>query len=90
MAQIVRIWENSGKSSYLKSIPMDAILTASEVAALLKIHPRTVYNLARQGSIPARKLGGNWRFSKNAILKMIPGGEAALSMEERGNLEKDG
>jgi excisionase family DNA binding protein len=89
MAQIVRIWENSGKSSYLKSIPMDKILTASEVAALLKVHPRTVYNLALQGSIPARKLGGNWRFSKEAILKMVPVGAPASPGEKRGHSAKE-
>jgi excisionase family DNA binding protein len=50
---------------------MDEVLTASQVAALLKIHPRTVYNLARKGSIPGRKLGGSWRFRRDAILKMI-------------------
>lgn len=88
MAQIVRIWENSGKSSYLKSIPMDKILTASEVAALLKIHPRTVYNLARQGSIPARELGDNRHFSREAILKMAPPHEEPRSAGSSGFLNK--
>lgn len=60
---------------------MDEVLTASQVAALLKIHPRTVYNLARKGSIPGRKLGGSWRFRRDAILKMVPGG---ASLEEKG------
>ena len=69
-------------------MPMDEILTASEVAALLKIHPRTVYNLARQGSIPARKFGGSWRFSKEAILRMVPGGEVPSLAEKPGELRK--
>ena len=50
---------------------MEEILKASQVAALLKVHLRTVYNLARKGAIPARKFGGGWRFSQNAILKML-------------------
>lgn len=50
---------------------MEDILTASQVAALLKVHLRTVYKLVRRGTIPGRKFGGGWRFSKNEILKMI-------------------
>jgi len=50
---------------------MEEILTASQVASLLQIHPRTVYKLVRQGSIPGRKFGGGWRFSKKEILSMI-------------------
>ena len=68
---------------------MDEILTAAEVAALLRIHPRTVYNLARKGSIPARKLGGSWRFSKEAILKMVPGGDGAWPVEKRDRSGKE-
>lgn len=60
--------------------PTEEVLTASQVARLLKIHPRTVYHLARKGSIPARKLGGSWRFRKDAILKMVPGGEGVSGL----------
>lgn len=56
---------------------MEDILTASQVASLLQVHPRTVYKLVKQGSIPGRKFGGGWRFSKNEILLLISsqGGE---------------
>lgn len=50
---------------------MDEILTASQVANLLQIHPRTVYKLVKRGSIPGRKFGGGWRFSKSEIIGMI-------------------
>ncbi|HEV8721020.1 MAG TPA: helix-turn-helix domain-containing protein [Candidatus Binatia bacterium] len=50
---------------------MDEILTASEVAELLQIHPRTVYKLVKEGSIPGRKFGGGWRFSRSEILAMV-------------------
>jgi excisionase family DNA binding protein len=50
---------------------MDEILTASQVANLLQIHPRTVYKLVKQGSIPGRKFGGGWRFSRSEIITMI-------------------
>jgi excisionase family DNA binding protein len=50
---------------------MEEILTASQVASLLQVHPRTVYKLVRQGSIPGRKFGGGWRFRKGEIMQMI-------------------
>ena len=50
---------------------MDEILTASQVASLLQIHPRTVYKLVKQGSIPGGKFGGGWRFSRSEILNTI-------------------
>lgn len=59
---------------------MDDILTASQVAHLLQIHPRTVYKLVKQGTIPGRKFGGGWRFSKSDILLMIsPQPKSSLS-----------
>jgi excisionase family DNA binding protein len=50
---------------------MNEILNASQVASLLQVHPRTVYKLVKQGSIPGRKFGGGWRFSKSEIMLMI-------------------
>lgn len=79
------IWESLRKlEQVLEDFrKMEEILTASQVAALLKVHLRTVYTLARKGSIPARKLGGGWRFSKSAILKMV------ANHEERPSLDRD-
>ena len=50
---------------------MKELLTASQVADLLQVHLRTVYKLVRQGSIPGKKFGGGWRFSRSEILKMV-------------------
>ena len=66
---------------------MDEILTASQVANLLQLHPRTVYKLVKQGHLPGRKFGGGWRFKKSEIIGLIsvPNGTAANSnsTEER-------
>ncbi len=67
---------------------MDEILTAGKVAELLQIHPRTVYKLVKQGSIPGRKFGGGWRFSRTDILAMVspqgqPPAPRQLHTEER-------
>lgn len=45
----------------------DEILTVEEVAAFLKTGKRTVYRLVANGTIPAFKLGGTWRFRRTAL-----------------------
>ncbi len=47
------------------------ILTTKEVAEYLHIHPFTVHKLARDGQIPAFKIGTDWRFHKNYIDRWI-------------------
>jgi excisionase family DNA binding protein len=52
-------------------VSIDEILTASQVASLLQVHPRTIYKLVKSGAIPGKKFGGGWRFSKREIFQMI-------------------
>ena len=47
------------------------ILTAKEVAEYLNLHPLTVHKYAREGKIPAFKIGTDWRFHKRSIEKWI-------------------
>jgi excisionase family DNA binding protein len=47
------------------------ILTTKEIAKYLNIHPLTVHKYARQGKIPAFKIGTDWRFHKKYIEKWI-------------------
>lgn len=47
------------------------IMTAREVAKYLNIHLFTVHKYAREGKIPAFKIGTDWRFHKKYIEKWI-------------------
>lgn len=47
------------------------IMTAKEVAQYLNIHPLTVHKYAREGKIPAFKIGTDWRFHKKYIERWI-------------------
>lgn len=47
------------------------IMTADEVAALLRVHVRTIYKLAEQGVIPGNKIGRSWRFNRRDILELV-------------------
>jgi putative molybdopterin biosynthesis protein len=44
------------------------LLTTREVADLLRVHPKHVYRLLRRG-LPARRVGGEWRFSPQEVLQ---------------------
>ena len=47
------------------------IMTTKEVAGYLNIHPLTVNKYAREGKIPAFKIGTDWRFHKMYIERWI-------------------
>jgi excisionase family DNA binding protein len=47
------------------------ILTTKDVAEYLNLHPLTVHRYAREGKIPAFKIGTDWRFHKKYIEKWI-------------------
>lgn len=46
---------------------MPMLITVSDVARILGLHPRTVSNMAQRGALPARKIGDKWRFNKMRI-----------------------
>jgi excisionase family DNA binding protein len=48
-------------------------LTLREVAEHLRLNVQTVYRLAQEGTIPAFKVGGRWRFDRARIDEWIAG-----------------
>jgi len=50
-----------------------SVMTLAEVAEYLRISESTVYKLAREGVIPAQKLGKQWRFHKLAVTDWLKG-----------------
>lgn len=59
------------------------ILTPREAAEYLSIHVRTIYRLAKNRDIPCRKIGGSWRFKKDALDEWLSGRENEAP-EEKG------
>ncbi len=49
------------------SVSDGIILTAPEVACFLRVPKSTVYKLARQGELPASKIGKHWRFLREDV-----------------------
>lgn len=46
---------------------MDVLMTAYEAAGYLRLNYMTLCRLARQGKVPAVKIGGEWRFKKEVL-----------------------
>ena len=43
------------------------VMTSQEAADYLKMHVKTVCRLAKEGKIPAKKVGSEWRFLRNVL-----------------------
>jgi excisionase family DNA binding protein len=56
-------------------VPADApeVLTTAEAAELLRVDEKTVEEMADTGDLPGRKLGDEWRFTRNAVLNWLEG-----------------
>ena len=52
-----------------ESLPL--VMTAQEVADLLRVSYRVIIKMAKDNAIPAFMVAGQWRFSRSAILKWI-------------------
>jgi len=50
---------------------MIKVMTASELAAYLRINRLTVYKMARTGKLPAFRIGSDYRFNVEAIDRWI-------------------
>jgi len=61
------------------------IMTITDVAEYLGLHELTVRRLAREGALPALKLGRQWRVKRDLLEKWIE----TRSMENLGDLASE-
>jgi excisionase family DNA binding protein len=59
------------------------VMTLAEVARYLRINRSTVYRMARDGTLPAWKLGNVWRFKKESIERWIANTQRAQQQKVR-------
>ena len=58
-------------------------MTVQEVAGYLKVNPKTVYRLVREGRLPGFKVAGSWRFRRDDIDGWIDDQKKAAANGER-------
>lgn len=57
-------------SNGLRTLPsFEPVLNTEEAAALLQVHPKTLQRMARQGRVPAFRIGDLWRFRASALTR---------------------
>ena len=61
----------------------EKIMQAKEVAEYLHLHLFTVHKFAREGRIPAFKLGNDWRFKRSSL-------EDWIKKEEKNRKDENG
>jgi excisionase family DNA binding protein len=57
---------------------MQEFLTLNEVCELFRVSPDTVQRMIKRKQIPAFKFGGQWRFNRDYLLRLIEQGAELL------------
>jgi excisionase family DNA binding protein len=63
-----------GRASLNESAP--EVLTEAEAAAFLRIEEADLLAAVEKGEVPARKIAGEWRFSREALVGWLAGADA--------------
>jgi excisionase family DNA binding protein len=61
----------------------EPLLDAEEAAAYLRVHPKTLMRMARNGEVPAIRIGKYWRFRASALDAWIRASENRSSQPFR-------
>lgn len=66
------------------------VFTLDEVADILKVTKRTLYNYVKDGKLPAVKMGKYWRVSQESLQAFISTGTPIIDSNRRKeNQSKD-
>lgn len=61
-------------------------MTPEEAAQAMRVHPRTIEDMLREGKIPGRKVGRQWRLAPDALNQWL----GSYEPQDAGtNCEKD-
>ena len=55
------------RSVQVRELTFEQLLDSDEAAALLKIHPKTLQKMARNGEITGVQIGKLWRFRASVL-----------------------
>ena len=64
------------------------ILNIEEAAALLGVSIKTFNKVLHSQSMPARKIGREWKFSRQALIDWVGSGRSSDFYKESGDSEK--
>ncbi|MCX8129946.1 MAG: methyltransferase domain-containing protein [Clostridia bacterium] len=64
------------------------ILTLDEAAQLFGVSVKTFIKLLKEDKVPARKIGREWRFSRNALISWLSAGDSQTYSASEGELKE--
>jgi len=67
----VEFEERRPPTSVVRAQAFEPLLDSEEAAALLKIHPKTLQRMARNGEITGIQIGRVWRFRASALNRWL-------------------
>ena len=69
----------------------DNILNVEQAIEFLGVSEKTLIKLLREEHIPARKIGREWRFSRNALMQWLASGDSVnyINHNDRYMISKD-
>ena len=62
----------TGRHTFIPSAPAE-VLTLAHLAELLQVEEEAARELADAGEIPGRRVGGEWRYARSAVLRWLAG-----------------
>ncbi len=62
---------NDGTTLSKENILENEVLTVKEVAVYLRVSRVTVWRLCQRGTLPALRVGRNWRIHRDDLLKLL-------------------
>lgn len=57
----------------LTSSELPDVLTVEQAAELLQLSSKTLKRLSQAGRVPGRRVGNQWRFSRQALMDWLAG-----------------
>src|SRR5215212_5079542 len=70
VAHLVENHLTVGKHSFIPN-EAEQVMTPEEAADLLRSDAATVIAMAEDGTLPGRKVGDEWRFTRSALLRWL-------------------
>jgi excisionase family DNA binding protein len=58
----------------LETPPTECVLTLTEAAVFLRVNDKALAEKAAAGEVPARQIGGEWRFLRQALVDWLYAG----------------
>ena len=58
----------------LEISPTECVMTLTEAAVFLRVSDKALADKAKEGGVPARQIGGEWRFLRQALVDWLYAG----------------